>query len=121
MAPHNAYRCKGDDRWCAISVFDEAQWLAFAEAIGSPDWTGDERFSTNEGRLANQDELDSNIETWTINYTPHEVMHKLQSAGVIAGSRPELEGEGGRRPAAQASRLHTGGRTRRDGVEGVRG
>jgi crotonobetainyl-CoA:carnitine CoA-transferase CaiB-like acyl-CoA transferase len=86
VAPQNSYRCKGDDRWCAISIFDEAQWSSFVEAIGAPEWTGDERFSSNEGRLANQDELDALIETWTINYTPHEVMHKLQSAGVIAGA-----------------------------------
>ena len=36
--------------------------------------------------MANQDELDELIETWTTNYTPHEVMRKLQSSGVIAGA-----------------------------------
>ena len=86
VAPHNTYRCKGEDRWCAITVFDDDQWRAFADAIGAPDWTRDPRFADNEGRVANQDELDALIETWTSLHTPHEVMRKLQSAGVIAGA-----------------------------------
>ena len=85
-APHNTYRCKGDDRWCAISVFSDEEWDAFVRAIGSPEWASDERFSTNEGRYANQDDLDGLIETWTSGRTPHEVMHLLQAAGVTAGA-----------------------------------
>ena len=30
--------------------------------------------------------MDELIETWTSCHTPHEVFHKLQSAGVIAGA-----------------------------------
>ena len=86
VAPHNTYQCKGEDQWCAITVFDDEQWAAFVEAIGSPEWTANPRFETNEGRYDNQDELDELIETWTSCHTPHEVFHKLQSAGVIAGA-----------------------------------
>src|SRR5512139_41773 len=25
-APHGIFRCKGDDRWCAIAVFDDKEW-----------------------------------------------------------------------------------------------
>ena len=86
VAPHNTYHCKGEDQWCAITVFDDEQWVAFVEAIGSPEWTSDPRFETNEGRYDNQDELDALIEGWTSQYTPREVFHKLQAAGVIAGA-----------------------------------
>ncbi len=86
VAPHNTYRCEGEDRWCAITIFDDDQWAAFVKAIGAPEWTADPRFATNEGRCDNQDELDALIETWTERHTPHEVMHKLQAAGVIAGA-----------------------------------
>ena len=85
-APHNTYRCKGEDRWCAISIFDDDQWAAFVEAIGAPEWSADNRFSTTDARYASQDELDGLIETWTVQHTPHEVLHKLQKAGVIAGA-----------------------------------
>jgi crotonobetainyl-CoA:carnitine CoA-transferase CaiB-like acyl-CoA transferase len=86
VAPHNTYRCKGEDRWCVITVFDDAEWSAFVEAIGAPEWTSDERFATNEGRYQNQDELDRLIETWTTQHTPHEVFYALQAAGVAAGA-----------------------------------
>ncbi len=86
VAPYNAYRCKGDDRWCAITIFDDTQWSAFVDAIGSPEWSRERRFATNSGRLANENELDQRIESWTINHTPHEVLHKLQIVGVPAGA-----------------------------------
>ena len=28
-APHGCYRCKGDDRWCAISVQTQEEWITF--------------------------------------------------------------------------------------------
>ena len=85
-APHNTYRCKGEDRWCAITIFSEEEWASFVQAIGAPEWTSDDRFATSEGRLSNQDELDALIETWTSTRAPSEVLHELQAAGVIAGA-----------------------------------
>jgi len=84
-APHGVYRCRGDDRWCAISVFDETEWEAFCRVIGSPDWTENDKFSSFDGRKASEDELDSLIEQWTVSFTPEEVMTLMQQAGVPAG------------------------------------
>ena len=28
-APHGAYRCLGEDRWMAISIFSDEEWRAF--------------------------------------------------------------------------------------------
>ena len=39
-----------------------------------------------ESRLKNVDELDQNIERWTRQYTPHQVMRTLQYFGVAAGA-----------------------------------
>lgn len=83
--PHGAYRCRGDDRWIAISVFTDAEWEACARAIGSPGWARDSRFSTASSRVRFADELDRLVETWTIERSPEEAMHLLQSAGVAAG------------------------------------
>ncbi|MDP7114801.1 MAG: CoA transferase, partial [Myxococcota bacterium] len=86
VAPHNTYRCAGDDRWCAISVFTEDEWTRFRDAIDDPDWARDPRFADNAGRIANEDELDRLIEGWTTERTPEDVMHRLQRAGVTAGA-----------------------------------
>ena len=37
-APHGCYRCRGEDRWCAIAVFDDAEWKSFCEVLGRPEW-----------------------------------------------------------------------------------
>ncbi|MDY6843591.1 MAG: CoA transferase [Thermodesulfobacteriota bacterium] len=84
-APHGAYRCKGDDRWCVISVFNDTQWRSFCRAIGNPEWTKEEKFSTVISRSENADELDRFVEKWTIQYTDKEVMETLQKAGIAAG------------------------------------
>ncbi|MCE2487071.1 MAG: CoA transferase [Desulfurellaceae bacterium] len=84
-APHGLYRCRGDDRWCAITVFTEAEWQALCRVLANPAWTRQERFASLDARLDNQDELDRHIEAWTRQHTPHEVMRVLQQAGVAAG------------------------------------
>jgi benzylsuccinate CoA-transferase BbsF subunit len=84
-APHNAYRCLGEDRWCAIAVFTEEQWPSFCKAIGDPAWSKKEKFATFMGRKENEDELDGLVEEWTCRQTAEDVMLILQKAGVAAG------------------------------------
>ena len=83
--PHNAYRCKGDNRWCVIAVFTDEEWGALCQVIGNPEWTTASKFTTFLERKANEEEIDSLIEKWTINRTAEEVMHKMQTVGVPAG------------------------------------
>lgn len=84
-APHGGYRCRGNDRWCSIAVFTEDEWEIFCNVIGNPNWTKDSRFTTFHARKENEDELDKLVETWTINYSPEEIMTRMQSVGVAAG------------------------------------
>ena len=84
-APHGCYPCKGDDQWCAISVFSDDEWQNFCSAIGNPVWSSDPKFANTQGRRENVDELDKLIAEWTINREPAEVMNTLQAAGVAAG------------------------------------
>jgi len=85
-APHGAYRCQGDDRWCAIAVSSDEEWQALCQVMGNPEWTKDPKFLTLSARKENEDELDKLMENWTINQSDGEVMLKLQQAGVPAGS-----------------------------------
>ena len=45
-APHGVYPCKGDDNWCAIAVFTEAEWTGLCQAMGETEWTKKPQFST---------------------------------------------------------------------------
>lgn len=84
-APHGAFRCKGDDRWCVISVFNDLEWQAFCSVIGKPDWSKEPEFSNLRGRKENEAQLNSLIEQWTMQHEAEEVMRLLQKAGVAAG------------------------------------
>ncbi len=84
-APHNAYRCLGEDRWCAIAVFDDQEWFSLCEAVGNPSLAVDPRFSTLLDRKENESTLDAIIESWTSTRSAEEVMAIFQQSGVPAG------------------------------------
>ncbi|MBI4296216.1 MAG: CoA transferase [Chloroflexi bacterium] len=86
FAPHNCYPCQGEDNWCVIAIFNETEWQQFCHALDDPSWTKDAKFQDMQSRLKNVDELDQNIERWTKQRTPHQVMKILQSLGVAAGA-----------------------------------
>jgi benzylsuccinate CoA-transferase BbsF subunit len=84
-APHGVYRCKGDDRWCAIAVFIDEEWQGFKGALGNPPWAEDKRFATLTNRLKNSEKLDKLVEGWTEKHTAEETMALLQKNGIAAG------------------------------------
>jgi benzylsuccinate CoA-transferase BbsF subunit len=84
-APHGVFRCKGEDRWCAITVFEESEWQAMCKAMGSPEWTKAGDFSTLMERKKNEARLNHLVEQWTSQYEPEHVMMVLQKEGVAAG------------------------------------
>ena len=68
-----------------ITIRDDAEWEAFCDAAGHPEWE-DERFDDVLGRFENHDELDELITSWTREQDQIEAMHLLQKAGVIAAA-----------------------------------
>jgi len=83
-APCGNYRCKGEDRWVSITVRGDEEWEGFCRALGYPEWTRDEKFSTVLSRYKNQDELDKRVERWTLQHDPYAAMSVLQKEGVAA-------------------------------------
>ena len=85
-ALQGVYPCKGDDRWIAITIFDDRDWELFREAVGNPDWARESQFTTHESRRENHDALDSHISEWTWDQDHREAMSLLQSYGIAAGA-----------------------------------
>jgi len=85
MAPHGCYKCRGEDKWVAISVGTDSEWRDLCLAMGRPELIADERFQDGFSRLKNHDELDSIISGWTRGQSPIDVMAKLQDVNVAAG------------------------------------
>lgn len=86
-APHGAYPCLGEDRWCAISVFNDEQWEAFCRVLSRFQliWHKERRFSTLLERKENEEELDELISQWTGKHRVEEIVSMLQAEGVPAG------------------------------------
>jgi crotonobetainyl-CoA:carnitine CoA-transferase CaiB-like acyl-CoA transferase len=84
-APYGCYQCTGEDRWCVIAVHTEEEWQGLCKAMGSPDWTGEKRFSTPSRRKILSEELDELLGRWTIQHPAEEVAALLQKNGVPAG------------------------------------
>ncbi len=85
-ALQGVYPCAGDDRWVAITIFDDRDWELFCEAIGNPEWTRELEFATHDSRRENHDSLDRRISEWTRRLGHREAMSLLQSYGVAAGA-----------------------------------
>jgi benzylsuccinate CoA-transferase BbsF subunit len=83
--PHGIYQCKGDDRWCTISVTSIEEWRYLCGEMGDEFLAQNPKFKTFSQRKANEAALDEIISKWTTNLTPEEVMNRLQAAGVAAG------------------------------------
>lgn len=83
-APHGCYPCRGDDRWCAIAVFDDDAWSRLC-AVAGLGWESDARFSTVQGRLDYVEVLEEALSAWTSEQDPFELQERLQAAGVPAG------------------------------------
>jgi crotonobetainyl-CoA:carnitine CoA-transferase CaiB-like acyl-CoA transferase len=85
VAPHGAYPCLGDDRWCTIACMTEAEWQALCQVMGQPAWASEPRFATMFNRKQHEEALDALLSAWTCNHDAFTLMHTLQRVGVPAG------------------------------------
>lgn len=83
-APHGAYPCLGEDRWCIIAVYTDEEWERLCQVMGEPEWSKRLEFNTLQARKQHEGELDKLIAEWTASLSAEEVMGRLQEAGVEA-------------------------------------
>ena len=85
-APHGVYPCRGDDRWLAIAITCEEQWLALCGVMGMARLAEDARFCDEDSRKANEVALNDIIAAWTRRHEAIQMMNALQAARVPAGA-----------------------------------
>ncbi len=59
IVPHRAYRTSDGD--LALGCANDKLFAGLCDALGHPEWATDERFASNNGRLANRDAIDGLI------------------------------------------------------------
>lgn len=85
-APHAAFPCKGKDQWCAIAVYEDADWSKLCDAMGNPQWCLKDEYKTFDGRKADQDFIEEQIGKWTLDQDKFELMNYLQGKGIAAAA-----------------------------------
>jgi len=82
-APRNIYETT--DGYISLSASTQAIFENLMAAIGREDLVDDERFATNEARLAHREELDEIIESWTSDRDRTEVLRVMREHDAIVG------------------------------------
>lgn len=84
-APQGIYACQGDDRWLAIAVEDDEQWLALVKVLGDSGVDLDGSLRGTSARRAVHDEIDATLGRWAVERTVEEAVAALVAVGVPAG------------------------------------
>jgi len=84
FAPHNVYRCWGVDRWLALEVHSDREFVALTHVIGKPELAQDRRFKTMRARKRNEQTLDRIIEEWTRQRDRDWMVNEFCQAGLAA-------------------------------------
>ncbi|WP_188456240.1 CaiB/BaiF CoA transferase family protein [Virgibacillus oceani] len=90
IAPSNTYQCK-DGKYIVIGGNGDAIFRRLMCAIGDRELAEDERFTSNKGRAAHADFLDSRIEDWTKTVNLETAIQTLDDAKVPAGAIYSIE------------------------------
>jgi crotonobetainyl-CoA:carnitine CoA-transferase CaiB-like acyl-CoA transferase len=90
-APYGPYQCKGEDRWCVISIYTQAEWESFTALVEKSGAKADAKFATHLSRVRHREELDQWVTSWTLQRDAYEVMESLQSVGVCAAVVQDVE------------------------------
>jgi crotonobetainyl-CoA:carnitine CoA-transferase CaiB-like acyl-CoA transferase len=83
-APHGAYPCKGEDAWCALSIFSDEEWRILLHVMEDPEELTGPRFATVLARKEHEEELDRVISCWSVTQTAEGMSDRLLRAGLRA-------------------------------------
>jgi len=83
-APRNIYECL-DGKFVALSGSMQSMAMRILDTIGRPELKSDERFATNDARVANRDALDAIIAAFIGARTQQANLDAFEAAGVTVG------------------------------------
>jgi crotonobetainyl-CoA:carnitine CoA-transferase CaiB-like acyl-CoA transferase len=82
--PHGVYPCAGDDRWLAVSVADDADWVALTDELGLTTLATDRSLMTLAGRKEHESLIDEQIAAVTVHFGARDLMMRLQARNIAA-------------------------------------
>lgn len=95
-APHGVFPTVGDDRWIALAIHDDDDWMRLRSIMESPAWAKSPALDSLEGRLAQVEHIEAEITKWTRTREPEELVHELQAEGLdaaLVANLPDLHSD----------------------------
>ena len=83
--PSDAYPCRGEDRWVAISAHDDAQWQALARLMAQDGVTVDPALAGEAARRDRRAEVNALVAGWVRERDGFALMQRLQAEGIACG------------------------------------
>lgn len=90
VAPRNAYKTK-DNNWVALSGATQTIAKNVFKVIGRPELIEDQKFSSNEARVRNVEELDQLISEWISEREMDIVVEDFDKAGAVVGPMYDMK------------------------------
>lgn len=84
FAPHGHYPVQGDDKWVAIAVKTDAQWLDLCDVLQARELATDPAFNTTQARWTNRRRLDEKLATLTGQQHASVLCEQLQARKIPA-------------------------------------
>jgi benzylsuccinate CoA-transferase BbsF subunit len=84
-SPHGVFRCVGQDRWIAISAWQDETWAALCKVLGDPAFARAPELATAHGRWVNRHTIEQGISAITCYWDAEDLMSALQITGVPSG------------------------------------
>lgn len=84
LVPYGAYKTK--DGMLFVAANNNRQWKGFCQRMGIKGLAEDERFSTNDGRVENRDEINSILQRKFAEKTQREWLDAFEGSGLPYGS-----------------------------------
>ncbi|MGH3644514.1 MAG: CaiB/BaiF CoA transferase family protein, partial [Mycobacterium sp.] len=84
VAPSNVFKT-ADGLWFVIAASQQRMFERLCVTMGRPELAVDPRFSTHEGRVSNQIELEELVGEWAQHRTATELQELLEDSSIAAG------------------------------------
>jgi crotonobetainyl-CoA:carnitine CoA-transferase CaiB-like acyl-CoA transferase len=85
MAPHGVFPADGDDKWVAIAIASDDEFVELCGVLGISSMATEPKFASLLGRLANVDELEREIAARTRKFDRSDLVNRLRERDVAAG------------------------------------
>lgn len=85
MAPHGVYPVAGDDKWIAIAISTDTEFVELCTSLGAASLARDPRYARLVDRLRNVDLLDAEVAARTKLFTREDLVARLRDRKLAAG------------------------------------